>query len=174
MVLLFPGPDPLRQVFRCRPAFALAANEESWSGRPFLDTIEIDFGKSGRDQLIAIQSGRADLVEVTADQTVHAALNAPQQLLSSAPVELIALVYLREPETGDDRNLRSALALSIDRTSIRRAILQSSGQATAALLPNWISGYAFVFPAAPKPSARWPENLWYAPTASFDAGLRLI
>jgi peptide/nickel transport system substrate-binding protein len=142
------GTGPFRvKSFAAGRHLTLAANEESWRGRPFLDTIEIDFGKSGRDQLIAIQSGRADLVEVTADQTVHAALNAPQQLLSSAPVELIALVYLREPKTGDDRNLRSALALSIDRTSIRRAILQSSGQATAALLPNWISGYAFVFPA---------------------------
>ena len=125
----------------------LAANEECWAGRPYLDAIDIDLGRGGRDQLISLESGRADLAEVTPDQTPRAALGS-RRILSSAPIDLITLVFQRDPQSADDRNLRSALAFSIDRASIRHVILQSSGDPTAALLPNWISGYAFVFPAA--------------------------
>jgi ABC-type transport system substrate-binding protein len=124
----------------------LAANEDSWSGRPYLDHIEVDFGKNGRDQLINLEAGRSDIAEVSADQTARASVGA-RRVLSSLPIELIALVFLRDAQSQDDHNLRSALALSIDRDSIRRVILQSAGDSTAALLPNWISGYAFLFPA---------------------------
>ena len=36
----------------------LAANEDSWAGRPFVDAVEIEFGKSLRDQAIALELGR--------------------------------------------------------------------------------------------------------------------
>ena len=125
----------------------LAANDDSWAGRPYVDAIEIDLGKSGRDQLIGLESDHVDIAEVTPDQTARATA-AGRRILSSSPLELVALVYLRDAQSSGDRKLRSALALSIDRSSIRHVILQSSGEATGALLPNWISGYAFIFSAA--------------------------
>jgi peptide/nickel transport system substrate-binding protein len=125
----------------------VVANEDSWAGRPYLDAIDIELGRSGRDQLIGIESARSDLAEVTPDQTARAALG-PRRVLTSQPIELVTLVFQRDPQSSDDRNLRAALALSIDRASIRHVILQSSGDPTAALLPNWISGYAFVFSTA--------------------------
>lgn len=145
---LLSGTGPFR-VSSFTPAkhLTVVANEDSWAGRPYLDTIDIDLGRSGRDQLIGIESARSDLAEVTPDQTVRAALG-PRRVLSSQPIELVALVFQRDPQSADDHNLRAALALSIDRASIRHVILQSSGDPTAALLPNWISGYAFVFPTA--------------------------
>ena len=45
---------------------ALAAEENCWRGRPFLDAIEIEMGKSFRDQMTALELGKADLVEVAA------------------------------------------------------------------------------------------------------------
>jgi len=41
--------------------------------------------------------------------------------------------------------LRSALALSVDRGSMKSVLLQGAGQPTASLLPNWMSGYGFTF-----------------------------
>src|SRR6202140_5586008 len=41
----------------------LAANEESWAGRPFVDAIEIEFGKSLRDQAIALELDKTDVIE---------------------------------------------------------------------------------------------------------------
>jgi hypothetical protein len=37
------------------------------------------------------------------------------------------------------------LALSVERTSIRSVLLQGAGQPAASVLPNWMSGYGFVF-----------------------------
>lgn len=129
---------------------SLVANEDSWAGRPYLDEIDVDFGKSSREQVISLESGRLDIAELTANQAGRAGLGE-RRVLSSPPSEVVALVFLRDPQSADDRNLRSALALSIDRESIRRVILESAGDSTGALLPNWISGYAFLFP--------WRQNL---------------
>jgi len=49
------------------------------------------------------------------------------------------------PRVSDPR-IREALALSIDRNAIHNVLLQRRGEVTGALLPQWISGYAFLFP----------------------------
>jgi ABC-type transport system substrate-binding protein len=124
--------------------FTLAAEEDYWGGRPFLDAIEVEMGKSYRDQMTALELGRADLVQLTAEQT-HRVSSEGRRLASSQPIELMALVFARAAQTPEEKSLREALALSVDRGSIRNVLLQGAGQPAAALLPNWISGYAFVF-----------------------------
>jgi hypothetical protein len=44
--------------------------------------------------------------------------------------------------------LREALSLSIDRTTIHKVLLQQQGNSAAALLTQWLSGYAFLFSTA--------------------------
>jgi hypothetical protein len=45
--------------------------------------------------------------------------------------------------------------LSVERGSMRSVLLQGAGQPTASILPNWMSGYGFVFPPdADLPRAR--------------------
>ena len=44
--------------------------------------------------------------------------------------------------------MRQAISLSIDRSSIADVILQKQGIAAGGLLPNWISGYAHLFPVS--------------------------
>jgi MarR-like DNA-binding transcriptional regulator SgrR of sgrS sRNA len=107
----------------------LAANEESWSGRPFVDAVEIDFGKSPRDQAIALQLGRTDVIE-TMPSTSN---GGPQGVQASLPVELMALVFPSNSK-AQDAHLREALAL-----------------ATASVLPNWMTGYSAVFSTQPNP-----------------------
>jgi hypothetical protein len=53
---------------------------------------------------------------------------------------------MRDAQTPDDKLLREALALSVDRASIRNVLLQGIGQPAGSILPNWMSGYAFTFP----------------------------
>ena len=65
--------------------------------------------------------------------------------MSSSPVELMALVFTRERASADDGKLREALALSIDRKSIRNVLMQDAGEASGGILPTWVSGYGFVF-----------------------------
>lgn len=124
----------------------LAAEDGYWGGRPFLDAIEIEMGKGIRDQLMALDVGRVDIAEVAPEQ---ARRSSPQsgRVVRSAPVETLSLVFARDPKTEDEGKLRDALALSIDRASIRNVVLEGIGESSAAILPDWISGYAFVFPA---------------------------
>lgn len=122
----------------------LAAEEGYWHGRPFLDGIEIEMGRSFRDQMTALELGRVDLVEVAPEQVHQVALDG-RRLASSAPVELLALLFTRDAQTPEEKSLREALAWSVERGSIRSVLLQGAGQPAAGVLPNWISGYGFVF-----------------------------
>ena len=127
---------------------SLAAEENYWRGRPFLDAIEIEMGKNFRDQLLALSVGRADLVDVTPEQS-HRGSPEGRAVSSSAPVELVALLFSRGPQSSEDELLRQALALSIGRAAIRSVLLQGAGEAAGSILPNWMSGYGFVFPTEP-------------------------
>lgn len=119
----------------------LAANEESWSGRPFLDAVEIEFGKSLRDQAIALELGKTDVIEAAPQASGS---NTTPRIRTSLPVELLALLFSPNSKAQDAR-LREALALSIDRKPMQAVLLKGAGEPAASLLPNWMTGYSSVF-----------------------------
>ena len=123
----------------------LGAEEGYWRGRPFLDAIEIEMGKNYRDQTTALEMGRADVVEVAPEQT-HRVVLQGHRFANSGAMELLALVFTRDPQTAAEKSLREALGWSIERLSIRNVLLQGAGQPAGGILPNGMSGYAFVFP----------------------------
>jgi peptide/nickel transport system substrate-binding protein len=123
---------------------SLAANDDYWGGRPFLDSIDVEIGKSFRDQLMAFQAAKADIIEIAPEQAQRLPTD-PQAIRSSLPLELLALVFARDAQSSDEKLLRQALALGIDRNSIGSVLLQDAGQPAGSLLPNWMTGYAFVF-----------------------------
>src|ERR1017187_8636667 len=149
-----------------------AANEDYWGGRPFLDAIDVQLGRGLRDQLADLELGKADVVEV-GPTDLHRASEHGRTVWSSAPVSLIALAFA----PALDPRLREALALSIDRAAMYTVLLQKQGEVSAALLPQWISGYAFAFPTAPDlPRARALANA-LPPTArtltlTYDPSMR--
>ena len=130
---------------------ALNANEQYWAGRPFLDSVQVDFGRNDHEQMLLLDFGKADVVEV-APENIHRARAGNRIVMSSEPEELMALVFARDPRSEDETHARNALALSIDSAAVNNVVLQGGGEPSGALLPNWISGYAFVFPAAGNPA----------------------
>jgi len=131
----------------------LAASEESWAGRPFVDAVEIEFGKSLHDQAIALELDKTDVIE-TAPQAVsespgHGA-SSSSSLSVSLPVELLALVFSANSKAQDPR-LREALALAIDRKPIQSVLLKGAGEPAAGILPNWMTGYSAIFSAPANP-----------------------
>ena len=122
----------------------LGAEENYWGGRPFLDAIEIEFGKSYREQLVSLELGKADLIEVSAEQS-HRTFRASHRPAISEPIELVALLFSRDAQSPEENSLREALAFSIERASMASVILQNTGQSAASILPDWMSGYAFAF-----------------------------
>ena len=124
----------------------LAANTSYWDGRPFLDSVTIDMGQGFREQMLALDLNRADLIEVSPEQARRAEAEG-RRVEASAPDELMALVFARDPQSAEQGRLRQALALSIDRTTLSNVLLQGGGDPAGSLLPNWMTGYAFLFPA---------------------------
>jgi len=122
----------------------LAAEEDCWRGRPFLDGVEIELGRSFREQSAALEANRADVIEIAPEQA-HRYSPGKGQLVSSAPAELVALVFARDIASPDEKLLREALGLSLERGSMHSVLLQGAGQPAGSLLPTWISGYGFVF-----------------------------
>jgi MarR-like DNA-binding transcriptional regulator SgrR of sgrS sRNA len=108
--------------------------------------------------MTALELGKAALAEVAPEQA-HRVSQERRRLETSMPVELLALVFARDAATPEEKLLRQALALSVERSSIRSVLLQGVGQPTAGILPNWMSGYGFVFPTdADLPRARQARN----------------
>jgi peptide/nickel transport system substrate-binding protein len=123
----------------------LTARDDYWGGRAFVDAIEIEMGKSFREQMIALDLGKADGIEVAPDQSRHA-VSEGRRVQSSGPAEWMALVFSRDIQSAEEGNLRQALALSIDRAAINDVLLQGGGEPAGTFLPNWLTGYAFLFP----------------------------
>jgi len=113
----------------------LVANEGHWKGRPYLDSIDIQMGRDLRDQTQDLQLGRADVI----DAAVGATDSATDETRTE---ETLALVFDTPRSTPA---VREALALSIDKAAIRRVLLKGHGDISGALLPQWLSGYSFLF-----------------------------
>ena len=120
------------------------ANEETWSGRPFLDAIDVTLGVPSLRQLFDLQLGKADLVELS-PELVRRATQDNQRVWSSAVVTFYGLRFDETAPAAANANLREALSLSLDRQTMANVLLQKQAEPASALLPQWLSGYAFLF-----------------------------
>jgi ABC-type transport system substrate-binding protein len=140
--LLGTGPFRIAR-WEAGQAATLVAHDQYWGARPFLDSISILMGRSLANQASDFQSGKADAVEIAA-RDLRASKQRGSTIASTQPMETVALQFDGGRVTAP---VRQALALSIDRASIHNVILQKQGEISGALLPKWLTGYAFLFPA---------------------------
>src|SRR5438445_6597315 len=154
----------------------LSARDDYWRGRALVDSIEIEMGRNFREQMIELDLSKADVVEIAPEQA-HRAVMEGRTVQSSASFELMALVFSREPQTPDEARQRQVLGLSIDRAAINSVLLQGSAEPTGALLPGWMTGYAFLFPSEADLSRarQLRSEIRYAPSWSlgYDASDQL-
>jgi peptide/nickel transport system substrate-binding protein len=131
--------------FEAGKSATLTAHLAHWGGRPYLDAIEIRMGQPERQQALDLELGKADAVEVDA-ASLRRLRQQNANLAVTAPMEVLTLVL--DGARTIAPMVAEALALSIDRSAIQTVLLQRQGEVSAALLPQWLSGYSFVFPSA--------------------------
>ncbi|HEY1423214.1 MAG TPA: ABC transporter substrate-binding protein [Candidatus Acidoferrum sp.] len=119
-------------------------NELCWSGRPFVNAVEVTLGVPPLRALLDLQLGRADLAELSED-TARRAQQSNVKVWASAPLTLYAVKFATTAKSEGERTLREALAWSVDRNAMARVLLQRQAQAAPSFLPQWLSGYAFLF-----------------------------
>lgn len=128
------GTGPFRVFVGDAQRSTFAAFEDYWGGRPYLDRVIVEAATAG---------GRGDIFDIPI---------GPQRRIvpegwatwSSAPKTLVALEGLKT-----DANLLKALAMAIDRAPIANVLAQHKAEPAFGLLPQWLSGYAFLFQSAP-------------------------
>ncbi|HKV26347.1 MAG TPA: ABC transporter substrate-binding protein [Candidatus Acidoferrum sp.] len=124
------------------------ANPDAWSGRPFLDSIDVSLGVPPLRALFDLQLGKAELIELSPD-LVPRAKQSNLRVWSSDQVTLYGVRFDAAQSASSDARLREALALSLDRETMANVLLQKQADPAASLLPQWLSGYAFLFDAKP-------------------------
>jgi MarR-like DNA-binding transcriptional regulator SgrR of sgrS sRNA len=143
MAGLVVGTGPFQLDQYTNGVLSLVANDSCWQGRPFLDKIEIHGHKSIRDQWLDLSVGRADVVEVPAEQ-LRQAREQHLTVVTSPPVSLLALAVANAGVLFNP-NLRAAIAQAVDRGALSNFIFQKQGEITANLLPTELTGYGFLF-----------------------------
>ena len=138
------GTGPFRATGYTNGALTLAANDDCWSGRPFVDTVELRTRRTIGDQWLDLSVGKADIVEVPAE-LLRQAQQQHLNVLESRPVDLLALTIAPEGWFAS-REMRQAAALAVDRAALYSVIFQKQGEVSASLLPQDLSGYAILFP----------------------------
>jgi len=123
----------------------LDANDDYWDGRPYLDHLDVQLNRSSRDALLDLELNRGDVVALD-PANARRAQQENRTVWASAPNELLAIQFSAAQASPDERGLRQALSLSLDRGAIQKVLLQNFGESTASLFPSWVSGYAFLFP----------------------------
>jgi ABC-type transport system substrate-binding protein len=98
------------------------------------------------EQWLDLGVGRADVVEVPAEQ-LRQAQQQRLNVLTSLPLVLVAL-QVSESGALANAKLRGAIAAAVDRSALYNVIFQKQGEITASLLPQRLTGYSFLFPAA--------------------------
>jgi peptide/nickel transport system substrate-binding protein len=140
------------------------ANEGAWSGRPFVDFVEVILGEPPLRQLLDLQVGKADIAEITPD-LVRKGRQEGLRIWNSAPQTLVALRFDDVLAMPASDQLREALWLALDRDTMANVLLQREAHPADSFLPQWLSGYAFLFES--------PMNLQRARElrAAFTAGV---
>jgi ABC-type transport system substrate-binding protein len=132
----------------------LSANDDYWGGRPYPDSIEVQLGASLRDQLLERQLGQYSAADLAVDQ-LRPLEQSNQNVQLSRPSDLLVLLFLQPdvPAAGGkpgrkqvDPRVREALSNAINRNAINNVILQKRGTPASGILPQWLTGYEFLFP----------------------------
>jgi peptide/nickel transport system substrate-binding protein len=142
------GTGPFRVAANSNGILLLSATDDSWDGRPFVDSIEIHGGRSIRYQWLDLSVGRADIVEVPAEQLHQAQQDHMPLAVAARASDLLALTIAANGALRDVR-MREAIAVSVDRAALFGIVYQKQGEITASILPEARSGYGFLFATAP-------------------------
>ncbi len=140
------GTGTFRFVSNNNYVLSLAAVDDAWQGRPFLDAIEITGRRTVRTQWLDLSAGHADLVDVPVE-TVHQAQQEHLNVVQSGNCDLLALTVADRGLLAEDAQ-RQAISLAVDRAALSNVIFQKQGEMTANLLPDALAGYDFLFPVA--------------------------
>jgi len=135
------GTGPFKFVeFKPNEVIRVARNPQYWKpGRPYLDGIEYPIIKNVSTRVLALVSGQIDMIQ---PYTVQPPLlkdikaQAPEAICELVPQNIYRdLLINRDRPPFDNRELRRAMALSLDRKAFIDILAAGQGDIGAAMMP---------------------------------------
>lgn len=165
----FPGTGPMRmKSYNARKGATFVRNENYWdkASPASLDQIEFTFYADEQPALLAFQGGDIDVVYQISVQNGRSVMNNPAYSLIKARSAANRCLHLRT-DTGpwQDKRVRQALALSVDRTATVKGLMHGHAD-----LGN-DSPFAPVFPTTDRHVPQRSQNLKMAKRLLAEAGV---
>ena len=136
------GTGAFRFVSNAMMLLSLAAVDDAWQGRPFVDAIEITGRRSVRNAMAGPERGTRGCCRRSGGERCTRRSRSTSTVVQSGDCDLLALSVARNGALADDAQ-REAIALAVDRAALYNVIFQKQGEMTASLLPDALTGYAF-------------------------------
>jgi ABC-type oligopeptide transport system substrate-binding subunit len=126
-----------------------SAHGDYWGGRPFVDAVQVEMGRSSATQLSDLEGGRTDIVNATPLEARRLAQRG-LRTIASRPLEVVAVAF--EPHRTTDPLIpwRRTLSAAVNRASMSSVLLQRLAEPADALVPRWLAGYAPLFALDPR------------------------
>ena len=135
------GTGPFRFIeFRPNEVIRVARNPEYWKpGRPYLDGIEYPIIKNVLTRVLAFVGRQIDMIQpytVAVPLLKDIKAQAPQAICELEPQNIYRdLLINRSKPPFDNRDLRRAMALSLDRKAFIDMLAEGKGDIGAAMMP---------------------------------------
>jgi peptide/nickel transport system substrate-binding protein len=140
------GPDgapltgPYRPVeFETDRRLVLAPFVDHWAGPPPLARIDVAVHPDLDTQIHALESGEADLIYAFPPEHVDrlSSFDDTYQVTSTATMRLLSIQINTTRHPFDDRDVREATSLAIDREALLAGTLRGHGLPATSMVPPW-------------------------------------
>jgi peptide/nickel transport system substrate-binding protein len=133
---------PYRPVaFEDNHCLTLERFEDYWAGPPPLDRVEVRVLPELNDRIQALESDRADVIYGFPPESVDqlARFGEQYQVISVPTVRLVYLQLNCRRQPFDERDLREATSLAIDRARLLVDVLLGHGATAASFVPTYLT-----------------------------------
>jgi peptide/nickel transport system substrate-binding protein len=140
------GPFTIAKADSGTGSYTLARNDNYWGDKAKLDTVNVSYQEEEGARVIAITSGKADVIDtITPESAASLKTNPDIDVIETPGTRLIHLFYnFRKPAGSPLANpkVREALSHAIDHDSLIKALM--NGQVTSAegVVPSTLAGFS--------------------------------
>jgi peptide/nickel transport system substrate-binding protein len=125
----FIGTGPFKlQSYKQNVSASFVANSDYWGGKPHLDSTIFNFYASQAPQILALQGGTVDVVDLFVASGAQALLSNPSYKIIKVKASSHRELSMRNDlRPFNDARVRQAIALSLDRPGMVNALLYGTG-----------------------------------------------
>lgn len=134
---LYVGTGPFKATNITEKSVSLVRNDSYWDGKPKLDGVEVVRITEGDTLTMALQKGDIDAAQGLPYNSLELFKDASAYTISSMPTSRVYQVAFNfNSPAMQDKAVREAIAMSIDKTQFAKVLLKGNGVAAVGPFPE--------------------------------------